>query len=396
MNKIFLPNDLEKQQILIIQKYIRNEFALIRMTDTMLNKSIIDASFEIREILKSANIVDYSQLAKGIENKIVKKSLILHGADIKETNVSYYRPETKKGDPRFWVYNLKSMTTTNELIYFTIFENQLFAIPLTYCNDELEQILVNSFGRLDNKEDILNELITEVRHITNNGWVKSIRPNNKPAPKDAGETLESILGIKPNNSGAADYKGLIELKTKISKTTKNTLFCLVPDWETSLIKSTAEMVLKYGYDSHKYAEFKDLYITVNHKPNNQGLYLDIDDNNLLVLQNHQVNNEKITTTCNWKYNVLKDALLKKHPSTIWIYAEFKIENHITYFRYNTFELTKNPIFSQFLLLIQEGEITYDWRARVKKDGSRAKDKGNAFRISNRSRNQLFDATVKII
>lgn len=393
MNILFLPNNFEQQQILIIQKYLRSEFALIRMTDTMLNKSIIDASFEIREILKSANIVDYNQLPKGIENKMVKKALILRKQNIEENDVSYYRPETKKGDPRFWIYNFKRVTNTNELIYFTILENKLFAIPLTYDINQLERILQNNFA-LDNKEEvILLELIAQVKEITNNGWVPSIRPHVKPAPKDAGETLECLLGIKPNNSGAADYKGLIELKTKISKTTKNTLFCLVPDWETSLIKSTAEMVLKYGYDSRKYIGFKDLYVTVNHRPNNQGLYLDIDDNNFLVLQNHHGSNQKITTTCNWRYSNLKDALLTKHPSTIWIYAESKIEKNITYFKFNTFELTKNPIFSQFLILLQEGEITYDWRARVKIDGSKAKDKGNAFRISNRSRDLLFQSKI---
>ncbi|SPY20943.1 Uncharacterised protein [Paenibacillus polymyxa] len=57
MNPYFLPNVEEQIKIQLIQQYCRNEFALIRMTSTMLEKSIIDASGPLRTILKDNDTV---------------------------------------------------------------------------------------------------------------------------------------------------------------------------------------------------------------------------------------------------------------------------------------------------------------------------------------------------
>lgn len=395
MNKNFLPNKEEKILLPIIQKYLRQDFALIRMTKTMLNKGIIDASFEIRDILKSANIVDYESLDKNQDNKIVSTVLYLENGVFKILNVSYYRPKTKNGDPRFWIYGLSKLILSDDLIYFTTYENQLLAIPLTYQQKSLTEALANKFGQVSTGEKILIELIDKLKAIVNKGWVESVRPTKAAAAKDAGETLEALLGISPNNLVSADYKGEIEIKTKISKSTSNTLFCSVPEWGISEVKSSTEMILKYGYQSRRYQDFIDLYVTVNNKPNNQGLFLVTDDEISQVIQNHD-SKSIITNTCRWQYKALKEILHKKHPKTVWIVAEKKQFDGRTYFKYNEIELTQDPIFSQFLLLIQQGEITFDWRGRVDNEGKNYKDKGHAFRIKPRSKSLLFGSMSQVL
>lgn len=80
MNTCFVPDNKEQQIMQFIQKYSRNDFALIRITPTMVNKSIIDASEMFRIILKDNCIINYDTLIKKefketylfIENKIEK------------------------------------------------------------------------------------------------------------------------------------------------------------------------------------------------------------------------------------------------------------------------------------------------------------------------------------
>lgn len=392
MNKDFLPNETEQDLILLVQEFIRNDFALIRMTDTMLSKSIIDASYEIRMVMKDAGLVDYSTMQKGQGGKLVLDSAILSHEGVIINSSSFYRPNTKLGDPRFWIYNFKNIVRSNDLVYFTVYEGQFFAIPLTNNKQELRKLLEVAFSNA-----VESELISKLRDVLQRGWIPSIAPNTyPPAPKDVGETLETILGITSNNHTSADFKGQIELKTKSSKQTNSTLFSCVPNWGISQISSSADMILTYGYKSNKYEDFCDLYVTVTNKPNNQGLFLKTNDEENLLLQNHINSINSITKeTCKWEYAVLKDRLNKKHPKTAWITAERKQENGITYFRYTEIEITHGPIFTQFLLMIEQGLIVFDWRGRVKYDKSGYKDKGHAFRLKPRAESLLFGSTVKI-
>lgn len=387
MNPHFLPNLEESKMIETIQKYCRNDFALIRMTKTMLEKSIIDASGILRKILKDNGIVNFNEIVQGKDGKIIKKAIILTD-EIIEENISYYRPETKKGDPRFWIYRLSKYLKEGDLLYITVWDSNVVSIPLVqkiFVEDHIKRMF-----RKEDESQILSEIRNELKIIKEKGWIKSVGvKNGGNSPKDVGETLEQAMGIKANNLFSADFKGQIEIKTKrASATTNDTLFCLVPDWEISQIKSAAELILKYGYPSNKYKEFIDLYVTVSNIPNNQGLFLDIDDENNIVFQNYEKNeiNEEV---CKWKYDDLKERLLTKHPKTVWIMAEEKIENGEKYFKYTKVEYTQNPIFTQFLYLIQKGIVVYDWRGRIQKDGKKYKDKGHAFRMNPKNRKLLF-------
>lgn len=391
MNPYFLPNEEEQCKIQLIQRYCRNEFTLIRMTGTMLEKSIVDASEPLRVILKDNEIVNFMNILQGPENKLFIDSKVFLNSNVVNMKTSYYRPNTKSGDPRLWIYGLKKHIPKGTLLYFTTFQGSLIVIPLIH-NDYLETLLSQFFGNNDDSL-ILEELMRRLSTITNK-WIKSVSPYKK-SPKDVGETLEYSLGISPNSIAHADFKGAIELKCKrASAGNLDTLFSMVPNWEISALKSSADIILKYGYPSKKYIDFYDLYVTVNNIPNNQGLYLIADDDEQTIYQRSQLGGV-INEVCSWKYKDVKRKLLEKHPKTAWLVADETVINGEIYFNYNKIQLTQRPIFSQFVSLINQGIVTYDWRGRVRTDGTGYKDKGHCYRIAPRNRALLFGETSDI-
>lgn len=391
MNPYFLPNEEEQKKIQLIQQYCRNEFTLIRMTSTMLEKSIIDASGPLRTILRDNDIVDYDNVLQGTDYKVLKDSHVLMESDLIEMKTSYYRPKTKLGDPRIWVYGIKKYVPSGTLIYFTAYQGNLVVIPLT--NETLEQLLPQYFG-LNDDYLILEELMQRLSIISNQ-WIKSISPL-KSSPKDVGETLEKCLGISPNSVAQADFKGAIELKCKRAGAGNlDTLFSMVPNWEISALKSSTDIMLTYGYPSNKYSGFVDLYVTVNNKPNNQSLFLIADDDEQIIYQRSKVNGI-ISEVCSWEYSAVKQKLQEKHPKTAWLVAEEKVINGEIHFNYNKIQLTQRPIFSQFTTLINQGIVTYDWRGRVRTDRTGYKDKGHCYRVGPRNRSLLFGETSDVL
>ena len=75
MNPFFNPTSDESEIINTLHQSLQSEFALIRMTSTMLEKSIIDASDSIRFILSESRIGDFSQIDQG--EKIFGEAIVL-------------------------------------------------------------------------------------------------------------------------------------------------------------------------------------------------------------------------------------------------------------------------------------------------------------------------------
>ncbi|WP_192811782.1 MvaI/BcnI family restriction endonuclease [Paenibacillus polymyxa] len=151
---------------------------------------------------------------------------------------SFYRPNTKLGDPRIWIYEFKKYIPTGTLIYFTTFQGNLVVIPLI-TGESLEILLPQYFGR--NDDYLIVEELMQRLSIISNQRIKSISPF-KSSPKDVGETLEKCLGISPNSIAQAYFKGAIELKCKrASGGNLDTLFSMVPNWDISALKSSTDI-----------------------------------------------------------------------------------------------------------------------------------------------------------
>lgn len=384
----FIPNQLELELIEKITKHHPKEYSVVRLTPTMLHKSIIDAGESIRKILKNGSIIDYDTLDKGVANKVIQETILITDK-IFTLNGSFYRPETKNGDPRFWIYGLKKYTNPDDLIYLTTYKEQLVIIPLS--ENTFHPELIQDFFK-EESDEIKLELFKLIKTLKDKGPVISVSPT-KSYPKDVGDTLERELGILPNSLKDADFKGSIELKAKRKNVkTNDTLFSMVPDWSSSLVNSSPMMIKNFGYPSNKYENFIDLFVTVSNKPNNQGLYLKVDEEQNKLSQYYIDGKGIHIETCIWHLDDLEERLNFKHPATLWILADQSTINDKIYYHYNEAIYTQKPIFSSFLLLISKGYITYDWRGRVKEDGTGYKDKGHCFRIKPKYRNMLFSST----
>ena len=400
----FIPYDDALEVINNLHKYNSNDYTVIRLTQTMLNKSIIDANGFLRTLLLDNDLLDFRNLT----DKVYLTANLVLGNQKHEVKISFYKAN-KRGDERFWIYGLgkfikSSQINVNDLIYITV-DNQkeLTLFNVTHSIPQ-NSTIIELFGQ-DKVEDSLNRLIPQIRAIARQGFHSNSKGAGKIAPKDAGDTLESLLGIKTNNSQEADFEGIIELKSKSSKTL-DTLFTLRPNFEGTPVAEfesndrsrVSAFARLYGYNSDKHSGYKSLYITIGSEENpqnNQGFYLEVNDRDNLVELRKQENNKSILTAF-WTFKALEEELQKKHPATLWVKVESEMDGETAQFKYVEAELTRSPQFMTFLSLIKSGAITYDWRGYTTPSGKYAgKNHGNAWRIKNKQRNLLFGSTEKI-
>ena len=400
----FIPYDDELEVINAIHKYNSNDYTVIRLTQTMLSKSIIDANGFLRKMLLDNDLLDFEKLTDKV---YLMANLVLEDQQ-HEVKISFYKAN-KRGDERFWISGLgefirSSRINVNDLIYITVDNRKELTLFNVTRSIPQNNTIIQLFGQ-DKVEDSLNRLIPRIRLIAKQGFHRNSKGVGKIAPKDAGDTLESLLGIKTNNSQEADFEGIIELKSKSSKTL-DTLFTLRPDFEGTPVAEfepndrsrVSAFARLYGYDSDKHLGYKSLYITIGSEENpqnNQGFYLEVNDRDNIVELRKQENKKSILAAF-WTFKALEEELHKKHPATLWVKVESKMDDEVAQFKYIEAELTRSPQFMTFLSLIKSGAITYDWRGYTTLSGKYAgKNHGNAWRIKNKQRNLLFGSTEVI-
>lgn len=400
----FIPYDDELEVINTIHKYNSNDYTVIRLTQTMLNKSIIDANGFLRTLLLDNNLLDFEKLTDKV---YLTANLVLDDQKY-QVKISFYKAN-KRGDERFWIYGLgefirSSKINLNDLIYITINnQKELTLFNVTHSIPQ-NSAIIQLFGQ-DKIEDSLSRLIPQIRNIAQQGYHSNSKGAGKIAAKDAGDTLESLLGIKTNNSQEADFEGIIELKSKSAKTL-DTLFTLRPSFEGTPIAEfesndrsrVSAFARLYGYNSDKHLGYKSLYITIGSEANpqnNQGFYLEVNDRDNIVELRKKENKKNILAAF-WTFKELEEELHKKHPATLWVKVESKMDGEVGKFKYIEAELTRSPQFMTFLSLIKSGAITYDWRGYTTPSGKyTGKNHGNAWRIKNKQRSLLFGSTEKI-
>lgn len=363
------------------------EFSLFEPTQTGLSKSIIDATWPVREYLKKFKIHNYEEQEKGqIHKKMLPFNIVNHEKVVSSV-VSLYRPETKNGDPRIWFRLLKENCNPNDIVCIFFLKEDLFLINLTQI--DVEFLMTSNLSPLidlirefenDNNE-VASELLNKLKLISTKGPVKGIIE----ADTSVGRTLETLLGIEINSSKMPDYKG-IEIKTfRDKKRNRKNLFAQVPNWGLSQCKSSSEMLDRFGYKRNK--DFK-LYCTVSAITyNSQKLRLAVDEESDKLIEFSESNpRDEILV---WELKKLHDRLLEKHSETFWITAKStKDENGDEYFTFVKVEHTKSPLVSQFNILLNQGIITLDHLIKKDEKGN-VKEKGPLFKIKPNALNLLF-------
>lgn len=359
--------------------------AFLVPTPTGYEKSIMDATKPLRELLKFTNVHDYETQGQGQENKVIIESHFITRDDVINTSASLYRPNTKDGDPRIWFSDLKKYCKPCNLLAIFVYDKSLYVINLS--NKEIQDSLKNrghvfSFLQISLSEyvSVADELLEKLHELHKRGFIPSITKGDP----GVGDTLENALGIQRNNKKTPDYKG-IELKaSRITKNgekktvTRSTLFTKVPD--TGLTYS--EILDKYGkvqIPRGKTEPRKQIYETLStQKYNAYGLKLSVDyDNDKLNLIDDAEPEPNLVSS--WNLDILRKTLLVKHHETFWVKAASEMRNDIEYFRYDKVIHTKNPNALLLAPLIENGEITADLAAHIKPDGT-YRDHGLLFKI----------------
>lgn len=366
--------------------------AFLVPTPTGFEKSIMDATAPVRELLREKKIHDYMLQNQGPDNKVLVETYFVNNHGFEETSASLYRPMTKKGDPRIWFSNLKKYCEPCNLLALIIIDRKIYVINLS--KPTIADSLLNHGYVYDiiaesvNQENaIANELLEKIREIHNRGFIPSITKGDP----GVGDTLEHALGINRNNSQQPDYKG-IELKaTRLTRNgekrakTRNTLFTKVPDEGMSY----REIVDNYGKiqtPRNSTLARLQLYETLRtSRSNAYDLLIRVDNNNEKLLLLHEeyskTSGDRIEKYVSaWLMQNLKEQLLTKHHETFWVKAVSENRGGIEYFRYDKVLHTKKPNASLLAPLIETDKITIDLAAHYKPDG-KWRDHGVLFKMN---------------
>ncbi len=388
---IFVPTTHEEKYIEILDNYSHNEFIFIRMTETMHNKSIIDANASLRMFLNDTFGIDYSNIEQGSEHKVIGSCDLLTPEGVIEVEISYYRPETKKGDPRFWIYGIKKVVFPDDMFIFTSYNDKPLIIPLKWSFEDFDKLISNLFSSYKiSLSDVQKELVDKLMSVYEKGWIKTLRVGDT----GVGFTFETLLKIKANSSKEPDFKG-IEIKTSRKNGNNNlqTLFSKTPEWGE--YKNRGELVIDRGYwdeDKSRYS----LYMTINAlNPNSKGwkLKIDYDEEKIYILQN---NNK----TVYYDFRILKSALETKHKETLFIKAEVRNKNNAQdpneEFYYNEAFLCIGSSFVSFLSLIEKGLVSLDFAIHHDPKTKKTRDHGFLWRMNSQYIPMLFKEHKKIL
>ena len=324
-----------------------------------MKKSILDSTAPMRAYFLANGVHNYEEQSQGQQHKAVCRALILTSTDIKETKAVFYRPMTKKGDPRMWIYGLGSFSGASEIHVLFRYEDALCTVNISRVDIEkcykapvitpLQEII----KALDTDGNaVSDELLARFRMVRDKWFEAEVA-----ADTGVGRTIESFLGIRMNNDKTPDYKG-IELKSHREKrrSGRNVLFTQTPDWDISALKSGKQIVDEYGYFTANGNKTYQNTVQCS-PPNSQGLFLEIDKEGGLLALNARLDKKKDVAA--WRLLRLHQRLLTKHHETFWIEVENVKSDGKEYFRYKQIEHTKNPNAGQFDVLIERNLITVD-------------------------------------
>lgn len=375
------PYDSQEAAVIDTLKTCHLETVPLFLTPTGFKKSLCDATDPIRRYFLRLGVHDYANQAQGQDNKVVRPIRILTSYGIVEQDISMYRPVTKQGDPRLWVYGLKQVANGGDVLGFFAIGGQLHLV--NYSKLDLSAPFVQRFIREQraNATSVSDELLAKLKELA-----KSPIPAVCQGDTAIGRSVESALGIKMNSRPEPDYKG-IELKAKRSMSrTRSQLFAQVADWELSPIHSSKEMLDRFGYE--RQGAFR-LYCTLSSlKQNTQGLVLDLAETREFLYENCLHDDGFVERILVWRMSTLENRLQTKHHETFWIHAKPVQHNGKDYFQLRDVTHTANPNIAAFGDLLADGTVTVDHLIK-RKTPTNVVEKGPLFKIKPEKLGRLF-------
>jgi len=375
-------------------KSARLQVSFLVPTATGLEKSIMDATAEIREFMLLNGLHDYSKQGQGKDHRVLLGTTLLSQGRVEYTHTSLYRPNSKSGDPRIWIAGLKQFSSPHDLLAILASPNGIVAINCS--QSDLNNVLDPSGMYY---KDILapaavtesepaKELLEKMKEVAKLGYVQTKRIGDT----GVGFTLETLLGIEANSSKSPDYRG-IEIKSKRQRGgagRRTTIFSQVPNWNLSRLKGSKELLDERGRYSEKKKRnqlFHELSVV---KANSFDLRLQIDPSNDHLKQVWTAQ-EPYMMDVLWELPLLKQRLSEKHQETFWVTAETDGKNgtETESFWYRNIKHTGGLDSTVFPILLELGVITLDYTIKETPSGG-AKDQGYLFKMNSSDLDLLFE------
>lgn len=367
-------------------------------TTTGLEKSILDAHAGLRDYFRLTKFHEYQTQPQGTSGKRITQGFFVTPEGMTETKVSLYRPDTKTGDPRIWIYGLKYRAQPGNLLAIFAYKGSLYIVNASDRNMLSDQGLMHL--HLDSmirklvvaSNQVAMELLDRLKVIAHTGWVNSMRSG----PTGVGYTLETLLGICANSNKAPDYKG-IEIKAGRTlggrQASRTTLFSKTPDWSRSTVSNGLGLLDAYGYRDARGR--LQLYCSLNNQSNTLGHYLDIQDDDLMLHAMHQQPNTgaPANRVLLWDMDQLRSSLAEKHKETFWVKAKVKRNaNGQESFHYTDVIHTKGPLLGNMVEMFKLGHIELDYLIHEEwgsGGGRKSRDHGYLFKIWQKNLSNLF-------
>ena len=225
------------------------------------------------------------------------------------------------------------------------------------------------------------ELVDKLSEINQMGYIVSLRRGNT----GIGYTLETLLGLGENNLKIPDL-GDIELKSQRNGVSNRvTMFTFNKGvWKVK----PREVIEKYGYiDTNGRAS---LYCTADSKPNNQGLFVKVEQGTVRLY--HLDGN----LVAEWTGERLIGRFRDKMPALAVVNADTRINSdRKEEFWYREAYLLTNPDENNFLDLIKKDIIIVDVRMHLRENRV-IRNHGTVFRINEEFLNLCFGNREKLI
>jgi hypothetical protein len=359
-------------------------------TQTGLEKSIMDATEEVRTYLNATGAHNYDTQAQGQGHKKQIATKLVSEGEVVDTTTSLYRPQTKKGDPRIWISGLKKHANAGDLIALGYANGTLVAIncSTTEMPSYLDQ---NDSAALPLQKRVeasgkFEELLERLSDIAGKGFIKTLRPGDT----GVGFTLETLLGIAANSSKKPDYNG-IELKAsrfRTAQTGQAAIFSQVPNWKISRLKGSKAILEERG----RYSEAKErnqLFHEISAKaPNSYRLQLDVGDD--VLDQVYVPEDGSVIKDVTWQLDKLRRRFAAKHKESAWITALTAGRGADEEFWYKHVKHTHGVDPTAFPILLESGAITVHYLIKELPSGA-AKDQGYLFKTSTKNLELLFES-----
>jgi hypothetical protein len=367
---------------------------LLFVTGTGLSKSILDATEPMRALLEKEGVHTYSSQGQGIDHKKILNVFVHTKSGAIGVPCSFYRPLTKKGDPRFWPARFGEHAGADSVCALFVTKGHLHILNLTETSLGIEMGagIITSLSAFflecrSVADSVADELLSRLRSLASFGPLESVCSGDTAI----GRTIETALGISINSSRNPDYHG-IEIKagrsSLVGRETRSNLFACVPDWSLSRCKSSRQIIDELGYQRENNAK---LYCTVSAiKQNSQGLIFNIDHAERFLRENCMLAPPREIAV--WRLSHLEERLALKHRETFWVKAQSISRKGKEFFDLKSVLHTRNPNIPQFERMIEEGSITMDHLIKVA--GKSAQEKGPLFKIVKNKIPELFLGTPK--